>query len=332
VRRKNIILLTIALTATLGTLKAQVDPHFSQFYAYPLWLNPALTGVFDGDARVNINFKDQWASISDGYNTSALSADFKTTDKVALGLNILDQTAGTAGYSYFTAYGTFAYRISVSSDETKKVSFGLQAGLINRSFNPSQLQLDDQYDPNVGYNPNLPSGETFTGTNSTIFDASAGVYYYDTNAQNAVNIFGGVSVAHLTDANDPFATDGIKSKLPIRYNVHAGIRINASDWISLTPNLLYIRQQQNQIRAADLNAEFKFTDEYALTLGGMYRIDDAVVAVIGYRMKSLVMGVSYDFNTSPLTVATNGQGGFELSLSYTIGSGGKNPSNSTPTF
>ena len=332
VSRKTITITMILLLGALRTLQAQVDPHFSQFYAYPLWLNPALTGVFDGTARVNLNFKDQWANVSDGYLTTGLSADFKTTDKVSLGFNLLNQTAGAAAYNYFAAYGTFGYGIAVSSDGTKKLSFGLQAGIINRSYQPYNLQFDDQYDPTVGFNPYLTSGENFLTTSATIFDAAAGVYFYDTDPQSTANVFGGIAVAHLTDANDPFATDGIKSKLPIRFNIHGGVKIRASDWIDITPNLLYIRQQQNQIRAVDLNAELKFQNSYGLILGAMYRIDDAVVADLGYRIKDMVISLSYDFNTSPLEVATNGQGGFELSLSYVFGAGSTNPSNSTPRF
>ena len=330
--KKTTLLLICLQLAAITRLSAQVDPHFSQFYAYPLWLNPALTGVFDGDTRVNLNFKDQWASISDGYITSGLSGDFKTTNKVSLGFNIIDQSAGSAGYNYLGAYGSFGYRISVSSSATKMVSFGLQVGVINRGFDPSKLQFDDQYNPATGYDSNLPSGENFTGTNSTIFDASAGVYYYDTDPDNPASLFGGVAAAHLTDANDPFATDGIKSKLPIRYTIHGGIKIRASDFLDITPSLLYIRQQQNQISAVDINSELKFQDDYGLMLGAMYRLNDAFVADVGYRIKATVIGVSYDFNTSPLKVATNGQGGFELSISYVFGASGTTPSNSTPRF
>ena len=237
---------------------AQVDPHFSQIYAYPLWLNPALTGVFDGGTRVNVNFKDQWAGISDGYTTAGLSVDFKATNKVSLGFNILDQSAGSAGYNYFTAYGSFGYRIGVSSDGTKKLSFGLQVGVINRGFDPNRLQLDDQYNPTLGFDPSLPSNENFSATSAAIFDASAGIYYYDTDADNPASLFGGIAAAHLTDANDPFATYGIKSKLPIRFTIHGGVKIRASDFLDISPGLLYIRQQQNQISAIDINSELKF--------------------------------------------------------------------------
>jgi Type IX secretion system membrane protein PorP/SprF len=51
----------IILTGTLFIsffLQAQ-DPHFSQFFASPLTLNPAFTGKFDGQVRLAANHRDQ---------------------------------------------------------------------------------------------------------------------------------------------------------------------------------------------------------------------------------------------------------------------------------
>jgi len=69
-----------------------------------------------------------------------------------------------------------------------------------------------------------------------------------------------------------------------------------------------------------------------LILGGMYRINDAAVADVGYHIKNMVMGLSYDFNNSPLKAATNGQGGFELSISYIFSKDPKNPAEICPRF
>jgi type IX secretion system PorP/SprF family membrane protein len=320
-KKIRLILLLALVPGAFNVLQAQVDPHFSQFYAYPLWLNPAMTGTFEGDIRANLNFKDQWAGIDNGYITSAVSAEFKATDKVSWGFNILDQSAGDIGYNYFAAYGALGYAIPISYDETKKISFGLEAGIIDRGFNLYNLQSDNQYDPVTGFNPNLPSNENFNTTSSSIFDASAGIYYYDTDPFSTAKIFGGVALAHLTDANDPFATDGIKSKLPIRLTVNGGVTLK-TDWIDITPNVLYIRQQQNQIRAVDLYTEIKTDDNYGLILGVMDRLDDAIVAEAGYHLKDMVIGISYDFTTSPLTTANDGQGGFELSIRYIFSKSG----------
>ncbi|MCO5946268.1 PorP/SprF family type IX secretion system membrane protein [Mucilaginibacter flavidus] len=314
--KKIIVFISVILMA-VGSAKGQIDPHFSQYYAYPLWLNPALTGVFDGDLRINANAKNQWNAIPGGFKTGGISMDFKAGEKSGLGLNIINQAAGTAGWNYFAAYASYSYGFSVSDDETKKLRFGLQAGIINRSFDPSRLQFDDQYNPVIGYDPTAASFETFATTSATVFDASAGVFYYDGDPTHPANFFGGVSVAHLTSPKDPFTNGGsITSKLPMRFTAHAGVKIKASDDFDVIPHAVYISQQGNAIKALGVYSEMKFQDDNGLILGGMYRIGDAAVADVGYHLKNMVIGVSYDFNTSAFKNATSGQGGFELSISY----------------
>ncbi|MEO6981067.1 MAG: type IX secretion system membrane protein PorP/SprF [Mucilaginibacter sp.] len=314
--KKIIVLISVILMA-IGSVKGQIDPHFSQYYAYPLWLNPALTGVFDGDLRINANAKNQWNAIPGGFKTGGISMDFKAGEKSGLGFNIINQAAGTAGWNYFAAYASYSYGFSVSDDETKKLRFGLQAGIINRSFDPSRLQFEDQYNPVIGYDPNTASFETFATTSATVFDASAGVFYYDGDPTHQANFFGGVSVAHLTSPKDPFTNSGsITSKLPMRFTAHAGVKIKASDDFDVIPHAVYISQQGNAIKALGVYSEMKFQDDNGLILGGMYRIGDAAVADVGYHLKNMVIGISYDFNTSAFKNATSGQGGFELSISY----------------
>lgn len=315
--KKLLLTLTIALQlATAGVVKAQVDPHFSQFYAYPLWLNPALTGVFDGQTRLSANFRDQWANISNGYRTAGVSVDTKPTDKVSIGLNILDQKAGTAGYNYFNAAASFGYGIALSGDGNQRLHFGLQAGVISRSFDPGKLQSDNQYDPNTGFDPTLPNFETFGYSSNTVFDAGAGIYYYNADPMNKANLFAGAAVNHINDVRDPFASGGISSKLPVRFTAHGGIRIKASDSFDLIPNAVYIKQGQGQIKAFGIYSEFKFADDNGLVLGGMMRLQDAAIANVGYHLHRMVIGASYDFNTSGLRAVTSGRGGFELSISY----------------
>ena len=64
------ILTAIAFCIVSKASVAQIDPHFSQYYAYPLLLNPALTGVVDGDYRVSINAKKQWDQIFEKVKSS----------------------------------------------------------------------------------------------------------------------------------------------------------------------------------------------------------------------------------------------------------------------
>ena len=58
---------------TWGIGQAQ-DPQFSQFYANPLFLNPALAGFIDC-GRVNLNYRNQWPSLANAYITYSASYD-----------------------------------------------------------------------------------------------------------------------------------------------------------------------------------------------------------------------------------------------------------------
>src|ERR687890_2099287 len=80
------------------------DPHFSQFFASPLTLNPALTGKFDGELRVAGNYRNQWPTINRAFTTTTVSVDFpimrnhiSSTDTWGLGLmGYSDQSANSA--------------------------------------------------------------------------------------------------------------------------------------------------------------------------------------------------------------------------------------------
>jgi type IX secretion system PorP/SprF family membrane protein len=317
---KKTIMIIIAVLLQIGAanrLMAQIDPHFSQYYAYPLFLNPALTGVMNGDLRINGNFKNQYANINNAYQTGALSVDYRPTNKVGLGFNVINQAAGDIGYNYFAAYGSFGYAVAVSNDGYKKVSFGVQAGLINRSFDASKAQYGSQFNPASGFDPTMPSNENFLNTNATIFDAGAGVFYYDGDPSHNANLFGGISAAHLTRSKDPISDNSNTATiLPVRLTAHAGVRIKASEYFDLTPHAIYIRQQKAEEKAVGAYSELKIDNDRGLILGGMYRFKDAAVANVGYHVNSLIIGASYDFNTSSLNRATFGQGGLELSISY----------------
>ncbi len=55
------------------------DPEFSQYYAAPLYLNPAFTGTTN-DHRFIANYRNQWPSVAQGYTTTAFSYDFNMAD------------------------------------------------------------------------------------------------------------------------------------------------------------------------------------------------------------------------------------------------------------
>jgi len=302
----------------INLVSAQIDPHFSQYYAYPLWLNPALTGVFDGSFRGTTNFRDQWQSINNAYKTGAFSTDFKTESKFGFGINILDQAAGEVGFNYFSAYGSLSYEINLSSSTYKKLNFGLQMGVLNRSFDINKLQFDSQYNPLKGFDPGLPSGELSLSNSSQALDINSGLFYYENNPLAKINKFIGIGIFHLNRGINPYPVEGIKSIMPIRVNLHMGLNLHYTEFLTLTPHLIYVSQQSNQILALGINSDFSMGMNKGFILGGMVRIQDAYSINAGIYVNNFTFGFSYDFTNSSLIAANLGQGGPEISMTYIL--------------
>ena len=309
------ILLVITGFAVKGS-QAQVDPHFSQYYVYPAWLNPALTGAFDGDYRVSGIYRSQWGNISSPFSTPGFAADFTTDKNINWGVSVLNQTAGNGGYNYTTAYGNIAYTgVRFGNNETQRIVFGMQAGMIQRRFDRSKLTFGDQWNPITGYNPGSSSADVLVRNNSAVLDIGAGIMYFDAQPGKKANLFAGFSVSHLTRPEDKFSASG-NEKFPMRYTAHGGLRFTISDVFSLTPNLLYLKQGTAQEKMVGAYGQYKVSSDLDLMLGANYRFEDAISPFVGFAYKNLVLGASYDINTSDLGKLANGANSMEISLSF----------------
>ena len=68
---KSFVLLFMVLT--IGYTKAQ-DTQFSQFYAAPLFLNPAFAGSSE-ITRIGFNFRNQWPALEQSFVAFSAYAD-----------------------------------------------------------------------------------------------------------------------------------------------------------------------------------------------------------------------------------------------------------------
>ncbi|NSL89205.1 PorP/SprF family type IX secretion system membrane protein [Chitinophaga solisilvae] len=316
---KRIFIVAILFWSSLlpRLAEAQVDPHFSQYYAYPLWLNPALTGVIDGDYRISGDYRNQWANYGKPFSTAGISVDAATNKNLGVGLNVINMAAGDAGYNYFNAMASVSYTgVRFGATKTSQITFGIQGGIINRRVDPAKFQTGSQYQPVIGYDPSIANGENVTTTSSTVFDAGAGAMFFDGNPNHTLNPFVGFAAAHLTSPKDPFASNGEEKKLPVRYQVHGGTRIKLNDAVSITPTGLYMRQGNAEEIVAGAYASLMVNPEFDFLVGGNYRFNDAVIPFAGFHFKGFVLGLSYDANTSNMRRLVNGSQSFEVSLSF----------------
>ncbi len=306
------------------------DPHFSQFYTSPLTLNPALTGMKNGDIRVAANYRRQWATISEPYQTMSLAADLNILrgeigdNLMGVGLVIFNDKAGTSGLRRTKISTSIGYSQYLGYEGTY-LSFGAEIGVTQNSINPSNLLFESQYDGSV-LNGEIGSGENFTKTSDWNMDVTAGLAWSYT-PDRYTSFYAGGSIAHLNRANVSFLGDE-SDNLPMKYTLYGGAEFRLNGYMSATPRAVILKQgphtEVNLGAYAKLHlSEPRSDNPFFLSIGAMYRLKDALIPIVKIDYGPVAFGFSYDFNTSKLANASNAQGGLELSFVYR-GMGGKN--------
>jgi type IX secretion system PorP/SprF family membrane protein len=297
-------------------LKAQVDPHFSQYYAYALWMNPALTGATGMDYRATLIHRNQNFGNVNTFSTSGLSAELTTNQNINIGVNVLSQTATSGGYGYLNGAVSLAYTgVKLGFNEDYNITFGMNLGFLNRRFDPSLFQLGDQYQPGVGFTPLIPSADNFNNAASTVLDAGAGIAFFDTNPLKKANFYAGFSINHLTQPIDPFVDSQGKMFLPMRYLFNMGVSIKLANDMVMIPHIMYARQGNAQERMAGLYFTIPYGQTSELIAGGNFRLGDAIVPYAGFTFNNFTLGLSYDVNPALRATGTS-TNTFEISLTF----------------
>jgi type IX secretion system PorP/SprF family membrane protein len=271
----------------------------------------ALTGAIDGNYRVTAMYRSQWGGISNPFATPGISAEIVTNKNVSFGVNVMNQRAGNIGYSYLTGYATMAY--NGVRFGYHQISLGMALGVLNRRFDPTKFRTGDMWSPNMGYDPTNGGTEVLTKTSALAFDAGAGAVYFDGTPGKKANFFGGISAYHLTQPQDPFLA-GDHEKMPMRLTAHAGLKYNVNEDLSITPNLLYMRQGASEEKMAGAYAQIRINETSDFLLGANYRFNDAVSPYVGVYYKNYMISVSYDVNMSDLGKVAGNANNFEISL------------------
>src|SRR5580765_6542761 len=196
--KKFTILLFLMLSVMFGVM-AQ-DIHYSQFYASPLTLNPALTGINDCNYRVGIMYRSQWKSVTTPYTTPSISFDINNvlqriikTGTLSLGALVLNDKAGEGDLSDLSILGSIAYQRPLTSNRKLNLSIGLQMGYVQKKLDFAKLTFENQFN-GVDFDPTMSNGENFKDKFG-YFDLNAGLYLSYLVGKRS-NIFLGGSFYH----------------------------------------------------------------------------------------------------------------------------------------
>lgn len=310
-------LLTIVILLGLSFHGRSQDAHLTMYDAAPLYLNPAMTGVFEGNWRLHAQYRTQWKSVNYKPYTSALLSVDVPKGKWGFGGQIMNFRSGIGNYNVAEALGSAAYTTPIDEGENHNLSFGLQAGISQKSVEYQLLTYNNQYTTanGGGFDPTISAEESFSGQSLVVPVTNAGIMYFYSKQQSRLNPFVGVSAFNLLEPRESFF--GANNTLPLRYYVHVGTRINITEKFYVLPKILHMQQRsfQEQTYAVDIGYYLNGAELYLLG-GFIYRTADAGILTIGAKMDHFVAKMSYDFNVSTLSTASSGRGGFELSFTY----------------
>lgn len=326
-------LLLLSFFSCVISLSQAQDIHFSQFNLSPLTLNPGYTGAFEGSFRVGGIYRDQWRSvITNQFVTPSFYIDapiirgFGKNDWVGAGISILNDKAGTSQLSNLTAMLSLAYHLAIGSKANTYISIGAQGGMVQKKLDKTALTFADQFQGGnfIGTSMDLTN---ITEDNISYVDFQLGGVF-NTNISSKFNLYLGFAAFHITRPDDAFLvnTPADDKKRPMRFSANGGINIDLSKKWVFSPTFLhqslggFLFLGSTSASETNLQALFgyhlKSDKTVTLNFGAGYRLDDAVIARIGMDIKGLKAGIAYDFNTSDLTSASSGRGGFEIALSY----------------
>ncbi len=316
------LLIIVIFCTTSFFLKAQ-DPNFSQFFASPLTLNPALTGKFDGQLRIAGNYRNQWPTINNAYTTYTASVDagilknnIPEVDQFGIGFMAFSDKAGNGVIqNNFLAIST-AYHKSLDEDGINQIGAGFQATYTSKQLDVTKVFFEDQLrsDGFTGV-----SNEVFNTNEISVsyFDVNAGILYNgSTNGDN--NIYAGISMYHLNRHKESFQNG--EYYLEPRITFQAGGRIPMGQFNSFH----FSGNHSRQVNATNtmiggayvLNLNANEDAPTNLYFGSWFRFGDAIIPYIGLEFSDFRLGATYDVNVSSLKPGSNMRGGAEFSLIY----------------
>lgn len=320
------ILLTLITGVALVSESTAQDPNFSQFFASPLTLNPALTGKFDGLFRVAGNFRNQWPDIYNAYTTKTASIDFgvlknRLAEIDQLGVGLLGVSDNAGDGVLVTNYGglSVAYHKGLDENGYHQIGAGFQGTFVSKRLDITKVYFEDQLTP-LGFTG--VTSEIFSSkqVNVNYFDVNAGIFYNgSTNGYN--NFYFGASMYHINRPKESFK--GGQYLLSARTTIQAGgkIPIGSYNFLHFSANTSFQAKASTTMFGGAFSYSVNQNEENptSIYLGSWARFgspNDAIIPYIGLEFSSIHIGYSYDVNISSLKAASNSKGANEISLIY----------------
>lgn len=320
---KKFYTLLLILVGFFHTCGAQ-DFTFSQFYEQPVLRNPALAGVFTGDLRVSMAYRDQWSSVTVPFRTSSLSVEYKIpigskNDLITIVSQMSMDAAGDIRLKRTQFKPAINFHKSLSGTRDTYLSGAFMGGLVSSHFDASKLIMGDQY-RNGSYEPSTSSAQPITNSGYSYWDLAAGLCF-STSFGEKTNFYIATGITHVTNPVIKSTTGNAPGFISPKVSLNAGINAPSGDNGHIMAFADYFVQGgSRQLLGGMLYGinliQYSNADPDIFYFGGFMRWGDAVIPAVKIGLAHFNVGISYDINISKLNVASNWRGGLEFSLAY----------------
>ncbi len=320
---KKIVYIAFFIFFIAQKLLAQ-DIHYSQFFTSPISLNPAKTGLFNGDWRIGANYKNQWNSIPVAYNTGSIFVDFALGEKrnsmikkAGVGIFLAQDVAGDGNLSTTKIQLSGAFHQVLDENEKYFLSFGFSGGYVQKHIDFTKLYWGNQWD-GTQFNTVLNAKEPFKAALISYPTINAGVEFSAILAPNKF-VHSGLAFYQINRPTETFYQS--ENSVGIKPVLNLGGSFGFNYEYELFTEFYF--SYQKTATEADLSvivgknvSDSKFIRVYVYA-GLMYRLKDAMMPVVGFSKNNLRVYLNYDVNLSGLTPYSTAQGGIEFSVQYT---------------
>lgn len=281
---RRLIPLCLFLFCFIG-VAAQQLPLYTQYVFNPYMLNPSLV-AHSGSTELNALYRQQWANIDDGPKTLQFDAQYRTSNRMALGL-YLNQDR-TVMLSTTMVSATYGYRVQLFNNYT--LGFGLSAGMYQNRIRSEDAAPSDQGDPALMTNVN----------NNIAVDGQFGMHFKTNRlmfAWSLVNLFDRKYVT--TEAFQTPKLSQLKNQIifaSYRFDVMPGK-------LSLQPNVAY-RLSENNINYYE--ASLVASIMKIVQVGGGYRQNFGPTAMARVSFGPIQAGFAFDFPSNTGIISPGG--------------------------
>ena len=271
------------LALVISELRAQQDPHYTQYMYNMSVMNPAYAGSKESVSG-GFLYRKQWVEIEDAPTTGTFFIHSPVGRNVGLGLSVISDKIGPVEET--NIYGDFSYTLNLGGEQ--RLAFGLKAGLTMHKI-----------DFNTIY-PTLPDlgDDVFASgnPNNTFLNVGSGVFYYTDKYYIAFSVPNMLKTKYLDFDGRQYGTE------EIHYFLTGGYVFDINPNLKFKPFAM-VKSSLNAPTSLDVSTNFMIYDK--LELGATYRLEDSFGAMVNFAITpSLRIGYAYDHIVSDLNVVT----------------------------